>query len=129
MTTRNLFIITFIGIITVYLYVFGETKTIEMLKEEYLLLSALVPLSLIFIFFRVKLKNYEIIDFNKNSNLSLKTTIIFFLVFQVIDYVSYGGFIGMISQWILYWIMGLIALLVIENVNFYRNYKLINNQS
>lgn len=129
MTTRNLFIITFIAIISVYLYVFGEAKTIEMLKEEYLFLLALVPLSLVFVFFRVKLKNYELIDFNKNSNLSLKTTIIFFLVFQVIDYVSYDGFIGMISQWILYWIMGLIALLVIENINFYRNYKLIYNKS
>ena len=129
MTPRNLFIITFIAIISVYLYVFGEAKTIEMLKEEYLFLLALVPLSLVFVFFRVKLKNYELIDFNKNSNLSLKTTIIFFLVFQVIDYVSYDGFIGMISQWILYWIMGLIALLVIENINFYRNYKLIYNKS
>ena len=129
MTTRNLFIITFIAIISVYLYVFGETKTIEMLKEEYLFLLALVPLLLVFIFFKVKLKNYELIDFNKNSNLSLKSTIIFFLVFQVIDYVSYDGFIGMISQWILYWIMGLIALLVIENINFYRNYKLAYNKS
>ena len=129
MTPRNLFIITFIAIISVYLYIFGEAKTIEMLKEEYLFLLALVPLSLVFVFFRVKLKNYELIDFNKNSNLSLKTTIIFFLVFQVIDYVSYDGFIGMISQWILYWIMGLIALLVIENINFYRNYKLIYNKS
>ncbi|UTJ05526.1 hypothetical protein [Arcobacter roscoffensis] len=129
MTTRNLFIITFIAIIGVYLYVFGEIKTIEMLKEEYLFLLALVPLLLVFVFFKVKLKNYELIDFNKNSNLSLKTTIIFFLVFQVIDYVSYDGFIGMISQWILYWIMGLIALLVIENINFYRNYKLANNKS
>ncbi len=129
MTPRNLFIITFIAIISVYLYVFGEAKTIEVLKEEYLFLLALVPLSLVFVFFRVKLKNYELIDFNKNSNLSLKTTIIFFLVFQVIDYISYDGFIGMISQWILYWIMGLIALLVIENINFYRNYKLIYNKS
>lgn len=129
MTTRNLFIITFIAIISVYLYVFGETKTIEMLKEEYLFLLALVPLLLVFVFFKVKLKNYELIDFNKNSNLSLKSTIIFFLVFQVIDYVSYDGFIGMISQWILYWIMGLIALLVIENINFYRNYKLAYNKS
>lgn len=129
MTTRNLFIITFIAIISVYLYVFGETKTIEMLKEEYLFLLALVPLLLVFVFFKVKLKNYELIDFNKNSNLSLKSTIIFFLVFQVIDYVSYDGFTGMISQWILYWIMGLIALLVIENINFYRNYKLAYNKS
>lgn len=129
MSTKNLFIITFIAIIAVYLYIFGETKTIEMLKEEYLLLLTLIPLSFVFVFFRVKLKNYELIDFNKNSNLSLKTTIIFFLVFQVIDYVSYDGFIGMISQWILYWIMGLIALLVIENINFYRNYKLIYNKS
>ena len=125
MSTRNLFILTLIAIVATYMYVFGQDKTIEMIKEQYLFALALIPLSLAFVFFKVKLKAYELTNFNQNSNLSLKTTVLFFLVFQVIDYISHDGFIGMISQWILYWIMGLIALLLIENINFYRNYKLI----
>lgn len=125
MTPRNLFILSFIAMISIYLYVFGQDKTIEMIKAEYLFILGLIPLSLAFIYFKFKLKGYELRNFNQNSNLSLKSTIVFFLVFQVIDYVSEDGFIGMISQWILYWIMGLIALLLIENINYYKNYKLI----
>lgn len=125
MSTKNLFLLTLISILTVYLYMFGQEKTIEMIKNEYLFLLGLIPLFLAFIFFKVKLKAYEIINFNKNGQLSLKNTIIFFLVFQIVDYISYDGFIGMVSQWILYWIMGLIAVLLIENINYYKNYQLI----
>ena len=127
MNTRNLFILSFVAMISIYLYVFGQDKTIEMIKAEYLFILGLIPLSLAFVFFKFKLKNYEIRDFNQNSNLSLKSTVVFFLIFQVIDYVSYDGFIGMISQWILYWIMGLIAILLLANINYYKNYKLIYN--
>lgn len=126
MSTKNLFLLTLISIITVYLYIFGQEKTIEMIKNEYLFLLGLIPLFLTYIFFKIKLKDYKILNFNSNSQLSLKTTIIFFLVFQIVDYFSYDGFIGMISQWILYWIMGLIAVLILENINYYKNYKLIN---
>lgn len=125
MTPRNLFILTLIGIITIYLYVFGEDKTIEILKAEYLFVLALIPISLALIFFKIKLKNLQIIDFNKNNTPTLKTTIVFFLVFQVVDYISEDGFIGMISQWFLYWVMGLIALLLMESINYYKNYRLI----
>ena len=124
MSTRNLFISTFIAIICVYLYVFGQDKTIEMIKEEYLLITALIVVSAIFIYFKYRLKGYEIIRFTQN-NLSLKSTIIFFLIFQIVDYISEDGFIGMISQWLLYWIMGLIALIFIELINYYKNFKIL----
>lgn len=129
MNTRNLFILSFVAMISIYVYVFGQDKTIEMIKAEYLFILGLIPLSLAFVFFKFKLKNYELRDFNQNNNISLKSTVVFFLIFQVVDYVSYDGFIGMISQWILYWIMGLIALLLLENINYYRNYKLIYKNS
>ena len=125
LSPKSLFALTFVAMFSVYLYVFGQEKTIEIIKAEYLLFLALIPLSLIYIFFKIKLRGYELINFNQNSNLSLKTTVLFFLAFQVYDYYSYDGFIGMINQWILYWFMGVIALLLIENVNFYKNYKLI----
>ena len=43
----------------------------------------------------------------------------------IYDYYNEGGFLGMISQWFVYWIMGVFAFLLVENINYYKNYKLI----
>ena len=40
------------------------------------------------------------------------------MIFQVVDYIYEDGFIGMISQWFLYWIMGIIALLLMGIINY-----------
>ena len=119
----NLFTVTFIAIIVVYLFVFGESKTIELIKTQYLYILGLIPLGLIFIYCRFKLKDYEIIDFNKNAKFSFSTSVIFFVIFQIVDYIQEDGFIGMISQWFFYWIMGIIALFLMEIINYYKNYK------
>ena len=120
-----LFTATFVAIIAIYLFVLGENKTIEILKEDYLYILGLIPLIFAFLYFKFKLKDYEIINFNKKNEISLKSTILFFLAFQVYDYYSEGGFIGMISQWFIYWIMGIFALLLMETINYYKNYKLL----
>jgi len=127
MSPRNLFILSLIAIISVYLYVFGQEKTIELIKEEYLFILALFPVTLALLYFKMKVKGKDLIDFNKNNSFSLKNTIVFFLIFQVVDYIGEDGFIGMISMWFLYWIMGLIALLIMETINYYKNYKLLYN--
>ena len=119
----NLFTVTFIVIIAVYLFVFGESKTIELIKTQYLYILGLIPLGLIFIYCRFKLKDYEIIDFNKNTKFSFSTSVIFFVIFQIVDYIQEDGFIGMISQWFFYWVMGIIALFLMEIINYYKNYK------
>ena len=119
----NLFTVTFIAIIVVYLFVFGESKTIELIKTQYLYILGLIPLGLIFIYCRFKLKDYEIIDFNKNAKFSFTTSVIFFVIFQIVDYIQEDGFIGMISQWFFYWVMGIIALFLMEIINYYKNYK------
>ena len=127
MSPRNSFILSVIAIISVYLYVFGEDKTIELIKEEYLFILGLIPVTLALFYFKMKVKGKDLIDFNKNNSFSLKNTIVFFLIFQVVDYIGEDGFIGMISMWFLYWIMGLIALLIMETINYYKNYKLLYN--
>ena len=114
----NLFTVTFIAIIVVYLFVFGESKTIELIKTQYLYILGLIPLGLIFIYYRFKLKDYEIIDFNKNAKFSFSTSVIFFVIFQIVDYIQEDGFIGMISQWFFYWVMGIIALFLMEIIVF-----------
>ena len=121
----SLFFVTFIFIICVYVFLLGENKTIEIIKDEYLYLLSLIPLGFIFLYFKFKLKDYELIDFNKNSNLSFQTTVILFVVFQVVDYIQKDGFIGMVSEWFFYWVMGVIALFLMENINYLKNYVLI----
>jgi hypothetical protein len=121
----GLFTLSLISIIAVYIFLLGENKTIEIIKDDYLYLISLIPMGFVYLYFRLKLKDYELIDFNKNTNLSFRTSIVIFLVFEVIDYIQEDGFIGMISQWFFYWVMGLIALFLIENINYLKNYVLI----
>lgn len=120
-----LFSLTLISIIVIYIFLLGQSKTIEIIKNDYLYLLSLIPMGLIYLYFRLKLKDYELIDFNKNANLSFRTSIIIFLVFEVIDYIQEDGFIGMISQWFFYWVMSIIALVLVENINYLKNYVLI----
>ncbi|RXJ69344.1 hypothetical protein CRV08_04900 [Halarcobacter ebronensis] len=120
-----IFPITFIAIITTYLFVFGEVETLEIIKGEYLSILALIIVTSILFIFKFKLKDYEIIEFIPTNNSSLKSVILFFLIFEVIDYYSEEGFIGMIKLWFLYWIMGLIALILMQTLNYYKNYKLL----
>lgn len=125
MSTRNLFILTLIAIFTTYYFILGVDKSIELIKEEYLSIFALFIILLALLFFKFKLKDYELINFIPNNQFSIKSTIMFFLIFQVVDYYYEDGFIGMISQWFLYWIMGVIALALMQTINYYKNYKLI----
>jgi len=129
MNTKNLFIVSFIGILTTYYFILGIDKSVQLVKDEYLSIIALFVIVLSLIFFKIKLKNHQTIDFVQNNQFSLRSTILFFLVFQVVDYYYEDGFIGMISQWFLYWIMGLIAITLMETINCYKNYKYLKNNS
>lgn len=120
-----LFIVTLIVIIISYFSLFGGNKTFELIKNEYLFIIGTFCLFVIMLYFKNKLQNYQLIDFTKNSNLSFKSTILIFLFCEIYDYYNEGGFLGMISQWFVYWIMGVFAFLLVENINYYKNYKLI----
>lgn len=128
MNTKNLFILSFIVILTTYYFILGIDKSIQLIKDEYLSILALIVILLSLLFFKLKLKGHQTINFIQNNQFSLKSTILFFLVFQVVDYYYEDGFIGMISQWFLYWIMGLIAITLMETINCYKNYKYLKNK-
>jgi hypothetical protein len=121
----TLFSVSLIFIIAVYIFLLGENKTIDIVKDDYLYLLSLIPMGLIYLYFKLKLKDYELIDFNKNANFSFKTTVILFLIFQMVDYIQEDGFIGMISQWFFYWVMSVVALFLMEIINYLKNYVLI----
>jgi len=121
--------LSFILLISVYLFVLGKDKTIEIISSEYLLVLSIIPILITLFYFKNRLKNFEIINFNENNQFSLKSSIGFLLIFQVVDYFYEDGFIGMISQWFLYWILGVITLLLLQTINYYKNYKLLQSSN
>ena len=121
-----LFVLTLIIIVGTYLMLLGEVKTMLLITNEYLLILLALSLFLPVLFFKFKLWGLQRIDFLQNTP-TLKSTVGFFLVFQVIDYYYEKSIEGVVSLWFMYWIMGLIALLVLENINLYKNYKLLKS--
>ena len=119
----TLFTLSLMAILLIYINILGEIKTIQLIVDEYLLIVSIFPLACIWLVSRLKVKKYNITL--SSQAITLKSTVLFFLFFEVIDYYSEDGFTGMISQWFLYWIMGLLSLLVIEIINNIKIYKLV----
>jgi len=121
---KTLLMISMLGIIIVY-YTFLPTDEIyKIVTGEYIVASVGAILIAILSYFKYKLKGFNIISYIPNTHsVDLKSTIAFFLLFQAIDFYYEDGFIGMISQWFIYWIFGLIAWVVTININLYKNYR------
>jgi len=117
----QLFLASFIAILITYSIFLGKVKTILLFLDTSMYIVIALVLLLPLWFYKRKLHSVEIIDFNKNSGLTFQSTALFFLFFQVIDYIYEDGFIGMISQWIFYWIMGIIAFILVNIMNYYKN--------
>jgi len=117
----QLFFITFITIAITYSIFLGKAKTISLILDATTYIIIAMGLLLPLLYYKRKLKTVEIVDFNKNNNFTFHSTVMFFLLFQGIDYIYEDGFIGMISQWIAYWIMGVIGFEIITILNYYKN--------
>jgi uncharacterized membrane protein (DUF106 family) len=119
----NLFLYTLVAIIIIYVLLFGEHKTIEIMKEEYPYILGLIPTFALLIFCKSKLRKYGE-TYTPEQHFSLKSTTILFFIFQAIDYYN-DGLEKMITQWFFYWILGLIGLLLMQSILYYRVYKLV----
>lgn len=128
--TPYLFIACFFTICIVYYFTFGIDKSILIITGEFWLILALIPATFMFIFLRKKLKNFGVKNFNftNNASVSLKSSIIFFLIFQVVDFYSKGGILGMISLWFMYFIMGLLGYFIIESIQYFKIYKMLKSK-
>ena len=63
-------------------------------------------------------------EFIPNTNhVPIKSTLIFFIIFQIVDYNTENGFIGMIKLWFMYWVFGLLTYYLTHIINYYKNYK------
>lgn len=117
--------------ITITYYIFLTPEAIlNIVKEEYIFLAISLVLFSVFTYYKVKLKDFTLISYVPNiNNVDLKTTLVFFLIFQGVDYYYEDGFIGMISQWFTYWVFGVIAWLVTNIINFYKNHYFYKYES
>jgi len=121
---KLLLIFSLFGIIAVYSYFLTKIQIEEILTSEYLYFIPIPILFVITLFFRYKLKTQKITDYLNNINsVDLQSTLLFFLIFQGVDFYYEDGFVGMISQWVIYWAFGIIAWLVTININLYKNYQ------
>ena len=122
-----LFLLLLLGIFATYSIFFKKITTIGLVIDEIPTLGLLLIIAISSFLYKRKLKGYPIVDFQKENSMSLKNLVLFFLVFQVIDYVSEDGFIGMISMWLSYWVFGYIAFFVLNIISYYKNIKLIKS--
>ena len=127
---KKLLIATLVGIgITYYIFLTPEA-ILEIIKNEYIFLGITILLYSVFIYFKLKLKDCTLISYIPNINqVDIKTTFVFFAIFQIVDYYYEDGFMGMISQWFVYWIFAVIAWLVTNIINFYKNYQFYKYES
>jgi hypothetical protein len=122
--TKLLLLLTAIGVSIVYYALFTIDQIKEIVFDEYIIIGIMIVSLVCFIYFKIKLKDKYITEFIPNTNyVSLKSSIAFFLIFEVVDYFSEDGFIGMIKLWFSYWVFGVIAYLVTHIINFYKNEK------
>ena len=122
--TKFLLIISFIVISIVYNMFLPPNKITSIILGEYIVIGLTLMLMIIYISFRLKLKDKILFEFIPNINyVPIKSTFIFFAIFQVVDFYYEDGLIGMISQWFMYWIFALLAYFLTHNINYYKNYK------
>lgn len=120
-----LFLATFIGLFITYGIFFNTITIVGIILDEMIFIGILIAIILFSLYYKRKLRGYSIVDFNKDSSMSFQSIVLFFVVFQVMDYVLEDGFIGMISMWFSYWVFGYIAFFILDIINTYKNLKLI----
>ncbi len=117
-----------IGILGVYSIYFPLNKTVVLFLDQYIIFLAILFLSFLSYYFKQKLKDFHILYFIANMDrVSLRSAVLFFLFFEIIDYYFEDGFEGMITLWITYWCFALLAYLLTININLYKNLRFYKN--
>jgi len=120
--TRFLLFITAICIAIVYYILFPLDQIIDIIFDEYITITIMIASIVGYIYFKTKLKGKLLREFIPNTNyIPIKSTILFFLIFEIIDFYMEDGLKGMIKLWFSYWVFGVIAYFVTHNINFYKN--------
>jgi len=125
--TKFLLTITSIAVAIIYYILLPVDQIVSIILGEYIAIGITLILIAIYYYFKIKLKGKLIYEFIPNTNyVSIKSTTIFFLIFQAVDFYSEDGFIGMVKLWFMYWVFGVLVYFLTHNINFYKNLKVYN---
>ena len=123
--TKFLLFITLVIIAITYCIFIPTNQIINIILDEYITIGITFVSFIVYQYFKIKLKSKPLREFLPNTNyVPIKSTILFFIIFQVVDFYSEDGLVGMIKLWFMYWIFGVMAYFITHNINLYKNYKL-----
>jgi len=118
---------TLIAISTTYYYLFSISEILNIIKEEYILGTFIILSFIIHFYMYYKLKKYDILPFiPKLGKVPIFQSILFFAIFEVVDYFYEDGIIGAIKLWYMYWLFGILSLNIMYIFNYYKNMKFYN---
>jgi len=119
--------VTLFSICITYYYLFNINEILSIIKDEYILSGFVIFSFVILLYSYIKLKNYDILPFVPKLGLvPIKQSIVFFIIFEIIDYYSEDGIIGAIKLWYMYWLFGVLSLNLMYIFNYFRNFKFYN---
>ncbi|MBT3882391.1 MAG: hypothetical protein HOF69_03920 [Campylobacteraceae bacterium] len=122
-TKHSLITSIFVILFTYYIFL-PLPKIINIILDEYIIILINILCIPILVYFTKKIKGFPIIEYIQNiDTLPIKSTFMFFILFQCVDFYYENGFIGMISLWFMYWVFALLIWQVTHIINFYKNYK------
>ena len=122
-----LLILSFIAICFTYYYLFTINEIISILKEEYILFSFVLLSFILHLFSYLKLRKYDILAFiPKLGRVPIIQSILFFSIFEIVDYYYEDGIIGAIKLWYMYWLFGILSLNMVYIFNYFKNFRFYN---
>ena len=128
-STKFLLQLTIVIIGIVYYLIFPINKIVDTITDEYIMILLTLLAMLVYLYFKSKLSNKQLFAFIPNTDyIPIKSTLIFFAFFQVVDYIYEDGIIEVINLWFTYWIFGLFAYYLTHIINFYKNYQAYKKQ-
>jgi len=120
---------TFVAISSSYYYLFSTHIILNIIKEEYILIGFVIFSFILHLYMYFKLKKYDIIPFiPKLGKIPLFQSIIFFTIFEIVDYFYEDGIMGAIKLWYMYWLFGILSLNIMYIFNYYKNIKFYNTK-
>ncbi len=122
--TKFLLTISLFAIGIVYYFIFPTNKIVNIILDEYITIGITIISIVVYQFFKRHLKGKLVYEFIPNTNyVPIKSTVLFFVIFEAIDFYTEDGLIGIISLWFMYWVFGVLIYFLTHNINFYKNYS------
>ena len=124
---KVILIISFTIISILYYFLFKYEEIITIIKDEFILSGFIILSFIIHLYMYLKVNKYDILPFiPKLGQVPIFQSLIFFTIFEIVDYFYEDGIIGAIKLWYTYWLFGILSLNIMYILNYYKNIKFYN---